>query len=85
MTAITLPPELERFVGDAVAAGRFRDKPDLIRAAIALLRRVEADRTSLIESLEQAEADAERHGFCDLGDVERDMERVIEAALHREG
>ena len=41
---VTLPPELERFAEEAVAAGRYRDLSDVVAAGVSLLRRAEAER-----------------------------------------
>ena len=46
MNAVTLPPDLERFAGEAVAAGRYRDAAEVVRARMALLRRMETGRTT---------------------------------------
>jgi putative addiction module CopG family antidote len=80
MDTITLPPELVRFAEQAVTSGRYRDVPEVVSAAVRLLQRAEAERSSLIQSLEQADAEGERDGFVTMEDVEREMDALIEAA-----
>jgi hypothetical protein len=41
MNDMTLPPELERFAAEAIAAGRYRDKTELLAAGVSLLQRQE--------------------------------------------
>ena len=62
-----LPPELERFATEAVAAGRYRDVSDVVAAAVSLLRRQEAARAELLASVLAAEEEADRVG-CVTGD-----------------
>jgi len=38
MDGMNLPPELERFAKEAVAAGRYRDVAELVAAGVSLLR-----------------------------------------------
>ena len=83
MPNVSLTPELERFAEQAVTSGRYRDVPEVISAAVRLLQRAEAERASLIQSLEQAEAEGERDGFHSMEDVEREMDAIIEAADRR--
>ena len=77
MDPVTLPPELERFAADAVAAGRFRDLSDVVAAGVDLLRRAEAERAAFIASLEEAEAEADRDGWLTLDEVMRDVDAAI--------
>jgi antitoxin ParD1/3/4 len=64
---VTLPPELERFAEEAVAAGRFRDVSEVVAAGVSLLQRQEQARSELLASVLAAEAEAEREG-CISGD-----------------
>ena len=41
MDHVTLPPELERFAAEAIAAGRYRDMDELLRTGVGLLQRAE--------------------------------------------
>jgi putative addiction module CopG family antidote len=75
---VTLPPELERFADEAVAAGRYRDLSDVIAAGVSLLRRAEAERAAFIRSLEEAQAEAEREGWHELDDVLAEVDAIID-------
>jgi len=48
MDGITLPPDLERFATEAVAAGRYRNLDDVLAAGVGLLRRQEAARDGYV-------------------------------------
>ena len=74
---MTLPPELERFAAEVVAAGRYRDVADVVAAGVTLLQRQEQARAEFVASLEAAEAEAEREGWHSLDDVLADMDRII--------
>jgi putative addiction module CopG family antidote len=63
MDAISLPPELEQFAAEAVAAGRYRDTADLVRAGLELLQRREQARTELLASVLAAQEEGDRIGY----------------------
>jgi len=67
MDTVTVPPELERFATDAVAAGRYRSVSDVVAAGVTLLQRQEQARADLLASVLAAEEEAERGG-CVSGD-----------------
>ena len=48
MDAVTLPPELERFAEEAVAAGRYRDFSELVAAGVSLVQRRERARADFV-------------------------------------
>jgi putative addiction module CopG family antidote len=77
MDDLTLPPDLERFAAEAVAAGRYRDMGELFAAGVSLLQRQEQSRSAFVTSLDEAIAEGERDGFFSIDDVEREMEQVI--------
>ena len=77
MDGIVLPPELERFATEAVAAGRYRDVAAVVAAGVSLLQRAETEVTAFVQSLEDARAEAERDGWVSLEDVLADMDRII--------
>ena len=79
MNDVTLPPELERFAEEAVAAGRYRDLSDVVAAGVSLLRRAEAERAAFIRSLEEAQAEAEREGWHSLDDVMAEADQITAA------
>ena len=39
MDRVILPPDLEQFAAEAVASGRFRDRDELVRTGVDLVRR----------------------------------------------
>jgi putative addiction module CopG family antidote len=79
MNHVILPPELERFAAEAVAAGRFRDLSEVVAAGVSLLQRQEQARTDFVASLEAAEAEADRDGWHSLDDVLAEADRIIAA------
>ena len=83
MDSVTLPPELEQFAADAVAAGRFRDVSEVVAAGIGLLRRQDDARAELLASVIAAEQDGDRLGYLSLEAVEREMDGVITRAARR--
>lgn len=85
MDALTLPPDLESFVADAVARGRYRDASDVVRAGVRLLQRAETERANLVASLERAASGGERDGVSTIEDVEWELDAIIEAAGRRRG
>jgi putative addiction module CopG family antidote len=80
MDDVTLPPDLARFATDAVAAGRFRDVAEVVAAGVSLLLRQEQARAAFIQSLEDAEAEAERDGWHSAEDVHAEMAALIDEA-----
>jgi putative addiction module CopG family antidote len=77
MDGVTLPPDLEQFAADAVAAGRYRDVGEVLAVGVGLLRRVEAQRDELRASVMAAEAQGERDGFLSIDDVMRDADALL--------
>jgi antitoxin ParD1/3/4 len=63
MDETTLSPELERFVAEAVAAGRYRDRTALVTAGVRLLQRQEQARAELLASVLAAQEEADRDGY----------------------
>ncbi len=83
MDGLTLPPELERFAEDAVAAGRYRDVADVVAAGLSLLQRQERDRAAFIASLEAAAAEGERDGFVSADDAFAKAMKLIDEVERR--
>jgi antitoxin ParD1/3/4 len=77
MDNVTLPPELERFVAEAVAAGRYGSASEAVAAGLGLLQRQEQARADFVASLEAAEAEAERAGWHSLDDVMAEADQII--------
>ena len=78
MATVTLTPEQERFAAEAVAQGQFRDLDEVIGAGLDLLRQAEAERAAFIASLDAAQAESERDGFLDAGEVHLELNAKIE-------
>ena len=79
MDSVTLPPELERFATESVAAGRYRDLSELVAAGVDLLRRQEAARVDFVATLEAAEAEAQHEGWHRLDEVLVEADQIIAA------
>ncbi len=77
MDGMTLPPELERFAADAVAAGRYRDVSEVVAAGVSLLQRQEQARAALLASVVAAAEEADRDGYL----TGNDMLAAVEARL----
>jgi putative addiction module CopG family antidote len=84
MDGMNLPPDLEPFAQEAVAAGRYRDVAELVAAGVSLLRHREAARAEFVASLEAAEAESERDGWHSAEDVHADMAALINEARCRQ-
>ena len=63
MDNVTLPPELERFAEEAVAAGRYRDVSAVVAAGIRLLQRQDEARAELLTSVLAAKEESDREGY----------------------
>ena len=83
MDGMTIPPELERFAEEVVAAGRYRDMSEVVAAGISLLQRQETARAAFIKSLEDAEAEGERDGWHSLEDVLAEADKIIASMRNR--
>ncbi len=82
MSIITLPADLERFADEAVAAGRFRDVGEVIRAGFTMLQRSESARAELLASVIAAESEGDRDGYFSLDQIEVEMRAAIQSAAH---
>jgi len=51
---VSLTPELERFIEELVAGGRYRSASEAVRTAIRLLQDREAERSAKLEALRQS-------------------------------
>ena len=63
MDNVTLPPELERFAEEAVAAGRYRDVSAVVAAGIRLLQRQDEARAELLASVLAAKEESDQEGY----------------------
>ena len=74
---VILPPELETYATEAVAAGRYRDRDEVLAAGLQLLRRQEEARARLLASVQAAKDEADRHGWLTGDEVIRRAEATI--------
>ena len=77
MDAVTLPSELESFVTEAVASGRYRDAAAVVAAGVSLLRRQEEARAEFVASILVAEAEVERDGYLTGDEVTERVRATI--------
>jgi putative addiction module CopG family antidote len=75
MDDVTLPPELERFATEAVAAGRYQSVSDVVAAGVSLLQRQEQARAELLASVQAAKEESDRDGYL-TGDEVADRVRA---------
>ena len=75
---MNLTPELARIAASAVASGRYRDVGEVLDAALRLLQRQEEARAAFVASLDEAEAESERDGFCTTDEVDAELRGIIE-------
>lgn len=83
MDGMTLPPELERYADEAVAAGRFRDRGEVVAAGLVLLQQADHEVSVFVNSLEEARAESDRDGWVSLDDMITHMDEVIRATSKR--
>ena len=83
MDNVTLPPDLEQFATEAVAAGRYRDTADVVRAGVKLLQRAEAEVAEFVASLETAREEANRDGWVSLDEMLAEMDQIIRETADR--
>ena len=80
---MTLSPELEQFAAEAVAAGRYRDTAEVVRAGVELLQRAEAEVAEFVVSLEAARDEANRDGWVGLDEMLAEMDQIIRETADR--
>jgi antitoxin ParD1/3/4 len=77
---VKLTPALEKFAEDCVAEGRFGDINDVVEASLRLLQHQEQKRQAFLQSLKEAEDEADRGEVFTLEEVMADLDAIIEAA-----
>ena len=82
MNSVTLPPDREQFAAAAVASGRFRDRDELVRTGVDLVRRREKARAHFIASLEAAQEEGRREGVFTIDEVAAELDEIIAEAGH---
>jgi antitoxin ParD1/3/4 len=78
-TNVHLPPELERFVRQCVADGRYNNVSEVVGSALRLLQDYEEQRRAFTESLIEAEKEADRDGTFTVEQVSAEMQAIIDA------
>jgi putative addiction module CopG family antidote len=77
MDTVTLPPDLERFAAEAIAAGRYRDVSDVVAAGVSLLQRQEQVRAELLASVLAAKEESDRDGYLTGDEVAERVRATI--------
>jgi len=78
-TNVSLPPALEKFARDCVAAGRYSNISEVVRSAMRLLLEQEEARRRFEATLDDAVAESDREGWLTLEEVAAEMQAVIDA------
>ena len=82
MDGVSLPPDLERFATEAVAAGRYRDVADVVAAGVRLLQQADAEVAAFVRSLDEAQAEGERDGFLTAEQIHQEMSAMLDEMAH---
>ena len=61
-----------------MAAGRFADVGEVVRAALSLLQQSDVELAAFAASLDAAQTEGERDGFRSLDQVMRDADALLE-------
>jgi len=77
MDTVILPPELERFATEAVAAGRYRTVSEVVAAGVSLLQRHEQARAELLASVLAAKEESDRDGYLTGDEVAERVRATI--------
>ena len=83
MDGVTLPPDLEQFATEAVAAGRYSDTAEVVPSGVQLLQRAEAEVVEFVASLETARDEANRDGWVSLDEMLAEMDQIISDTADR--
>jgi antitoxin ParD1/3/4 len=82
-TNVSLPPALEKFARDCVADGRYSNVSEVVRSAMRLLQEYEEQRRQFAQSIEEAQAEADRDGTYTLEEVMAEVDAIIDSARTR--
>ena len=74
---MSLPPDLEQFVAEEVAAGRYRDFDEVVRAGIDLLKQRSKARSALLASVLAAQEEGDRLGYLTGEEVAAHVRETI--------
>jgi antitoxin ParD1/3/4 len=78
-TNVHLTPELERFARECVAAGRYNNMSEVVRAALRLLQDWEGQREQFTAMLDEAVEEADREGAFTVEEVRAGAQAIIDA------
>ena len=77
MDNVTLPPDLEQFAAEEVAAGRYRDMGEVVRAGVGLLRQRTEAKAQLLASVLAAQEEGDRLGYLTGDEVAAHVRETI--------
>jgi antitoxin ParD1/3/4 len=77
-TNVSLPPALERFTRECVAEGRYSNVSEVVRTGLRLLQEYEEERRKFAASIEEAQAEADRHGTSPIEEVLAEVNAIID-------
>ena len=77
MDNVALPPDLEQFAAEEVAAGRYRDVGEVVRAGIGLLQQRAQARGELLASVLAAQEEGDRLGYLTGDEVAAHVRETI--------
>ncbi len=72
-----LPPDLQQFVAEEVAAGRYRNFDEIVRAGIDLLKQRATARNELLASVLAAQEEGDRLGYLTGKEVAAHVRETI--------
>jgi putative addiction module CopG family antidote len=75
--SVILPADLERYADDVAAAGRLRDRSEVVAAGLRLLRQSDAEVAAFSRWLEDARADSKRCGWLSLDEMTARMDQIL--------
>ncbi len=76
---IELSSDIEGFVQELVAAGRFADADEAVNYGLSLLRDQQAQKDAFMAMLKEAEAEAERDGYFTIEEVTAEIDEMLDA------
>ena len=77
MDGVVLPPDLEQFAAEEVAAGRYRDLDEVVRAGVGLLRQRSQAKAELLASILAAQAEGDSVGYLTADEVAGHVRETI--------
>ncbi len=77
MDNVTLTPDLEQFAAEEIAAGRYRDMGEVVRAGVGLLRHRTEAKAQLLASVLAAQEEGDRLGYLTGDEVAAHVRETI--------